>query len=57
MSNLGTPEIIVLAIIVLWLFGTDRLKDLAKGIGQGAKEIKDIKKELENPIEDEKKKT
>jgi len=51
MSNLGTPELIVLGILVLWLFGTDRLKELARGLGKGAKELKEIKNEFENPEE------
>jgi sec-independent protein translocase protein TatA len=49
MSNLGTPELIILGIIVVWLFGTDKLKELARGIGKSTKELKEIKKELENP--------
>lgn len=51
MSNLGTPELIVLGILILWLFGTDRLKELARGLGKGAKELKEIKNEFENPEE------
>ena len=55
MSNLGTPEIILLGILILWLFGTERLKDLARGLGKGAKGLKEIKNEFEN-AEDEKNK-
>ena len=51
MSNLGAPELIILAIIVLWLFGTDRLKELARGLGKGAKELEEIKKQFQNPDE------
>lgn len=51
MSNLGTPELIVLGILILWLFGTDRLKELVRGLGKGAKELKEIKNEFENPEE------
>ncbi len=48
MGNLGSPEIIVLAIIVLVLFGGKKLKELAQGLGEGAKEFKKIKKEFDN---------
>ncbi len=46
---MGPPELIILGIIILWLFGTDRLKELARGLGKGAKELKEIKNEFENP--------
>ncbi len=52
MSSLGTPEIVILGILVLWLFGTDKLKELARGLGKGAKELKEIKNEFENPEEE-----
>lgn len=51
MSNLGAPELIILGIILLWLLGTDKLKELARGLGKGAKELKEIKNEFENSEE------
>ena len=48
MGNLGAPELIVLGIIVLWLFGAKKLKELARGLGEGAKEVKKIKKEFDS---------
>ena len=52
MSNLGSPELIVLAIIVLWFFGAKKLKELARGLGEGAKELKKIKKEIDSAAGD-----
>jgi sec-independent protein translocase protein TatA len=49
-SNLGSGEIVVIAIIVLVLFGSKKLNELARGLGEGAKEIKKIKKDIENEI-------
>ena len=51
MGNLGAPELIVLGIIVLWLFGAKKLKELARGLGEGAKEVKKIKKEFDSPAD------
>jgi sec-independent protein translocase protein TatA len=56
MGKFGTPEIIIIAIIILVLFGAKRIPDLAKGLGQGIKEFrkasKDIKKEIEDSSRD-----
>lgn len=50
--NLGMSEIIVIAIIVLVLFGGKKLPELMHGVGKG---IRDFKKGM-NGIEDEIKK-
>ena len=42
-GNLGTTEILLIALVLLLLFGAKRLPDIAKGIGKG---IKDFKKEI-----------
>jgi sec-independent protein translocase protein TatA len=56
MGSLGTTEIIIIAIIILVLFGAKRIPDLAKGLGQGIKEFRkasnDIKKEIEDSSQD-----
>ena len=41
LGNLGTGEIIIIAIIVLLLFGGKKIPELMKGIGKGAKYFKD----------------
>ena len=47
--NLGMPEIIIIAIVVLVLFGGKKLPELMHGVGKG---IRDFKKGM-NGIEDE----
>lgn len=37
--NLAGPDLIIVLLIVLVLFGAKRLPDLAKGIGQAVKEF------------------
>ncbi|MDR2791952.1 MAG: twin-arginine translocase TatA/TatE family subunit [Tannerellaceae bacterium] len=50
LSNLGTPEIIIIAIIVLLLFGGKKIPELMKGIGKGVKNFKDGVKGIEEDI-------
>ena len=49
-GNLGTGEIIIIAIIVLLLFGGTKIPELMKGIGKGVKNFKDGVKGLEDDI-------
>ena len=50
LGNLGTGEIIIIAIIVLLLFGDKKIPELMKGIGKGVKNFKDGVKGLEDDI-------
>ena len=50
LGNLGTGEIIIIAIIVLLLFGSKKIPELMKGIGKGVKNFKDGVKGLEDDI-------
>ena len=45
--GIGMPEIIVLALIVLLLFGGKKIPELMKGLGKGVKSFKDGMKEIE----------
>ena len=49
-GNLGTGEIIIIAIIALLLFGGKKIPELMKGIGKGVKNFKDGVKGLEDDI-------
>ena len=41
MFGLGLPELIIILIIVLIVFGAKRLPDIGAGIGQGIRNFKD----------------
>ena len=56
-SNLGTTEIIIIAVVLLVLFGGKKLPELARGLGQSGKELKKAKAELEKALTDNHKKT
>ncbi|HUR57693.1 MAG TPA: twin-arginine translocase TatA/TatE family subunit [Opitutaceae bacterium] len=45
--GLGAPELIVILIILLVLFGGSKLPSLAKGLGQSMKEFKKAAKDEE----------
>ncbi len=48
----GMPEIIVIAIIVLLLFGGKKIPELMKGLGSGVREFNSAKNAVKNEIEE-----
>lgn len=58
---LGLPEIIVIVLIVLLLFGARRIPEVMRSLGQGLKEFKkatsaatdEIKKAVEEPDDEQ----
>jgi sec-independent protein translocase protein TatA len=47
MGNIGVPEILLIALVALLLFGAGRIADIGKGLGQGIKNFKQGLKEAE----------
>jgi sec-independent protein translocase protein TatA len=50
--GLGTPELILIALVVLLLFGGRKIPELMKGLGKGVKNFKDGMKGLEEDVHD-----
>lgn len=48
--HLGTSEIILIALVVLLLFGGKKIPELMKGLGKGVKSFKDGMKGLEDDV-------
>lgn len=40
MPTVGSPEIIVVALLILFFFGSKRIPEFIKGIGKGINEFK-----------------
>ena len=51
LGNLGAGEIIIIALIVLLLFGGKKIPELMKGIGKGVRSFKDGVNDIEKEIE------
>ena len=50
--GLGMQEIIVIALIVLLLFGGKKIPELMKGLGKGVKSFKDGIKEMDDEVKE-----
>ena len=50
--NIGGPEIFFILIMVIMLFGANKIPEIARGLGKGIREVKnaasDIKSEINN---------
>ena len=59
--NLGWTEILLIAFVVLLLFGGKKIPELMRGLGRGVREFKDakdnVRKELEESISEKDSKT
>lgn len=52
--NIGTPELMLILLVALMLFGGEKLPELARGLGKGIRDFKDasegVKREINNQI-------
>jgi sec-independent protein translocase protein TatA len=49
MPSLGVPELVIIFLIIIVLFGATRLPQIGKGIGEGIRNFKKGMKEGEEP--------
>ena len=45
LKNIGTPELILVGLIVVLLFGSKKIPEFMKGIGQAIKEFRNASKD------------
>ena len=55
LQNIGLPELLVILVIVLLLFGAARLPEIAKSIGKSVQAFKQGIKDIEHDVNDSKK--
>ena len=53
--NLGPTEILIIALVVLLLFGGKKIPELMKGLGKGVKNFKEGMNEVTDVTKEEKK--
>lgn len=53
---IGTPEIFVILLIVVMLFGADKIPEIARGLGKGIRQVKDATSEIKQEISESAKK-
>jgi len=50
--NLGGPEILVVLVVVLLLFGSKKIPEFARGLGKGIRQFKDATDDIKRDISD-----
>ena len=57
-GNLGGSEIIIIALVIVLLFGGKKIPELMHGVGKGVRSFKegmnDIQKQIDEPVEEKK---
>jgi sec-independent protein translocase protein TatA len=48
---IGLPEMLIILVIIMLIFGASRLPEIGKGIGQG---IKNFKGSIKDPVDSQK---
>ena len=49
-GGLGGPEVILIVLVVLLLFGGKKIPELMKGLGKGVRSFKDGMNEIEDSV-------
>jgi sec-independent protein translocase protein TatA len=47
MGRIGLPELLIILVIIILIFGANRLPEIGRGIGKGIRNFKDANKEDE----------
>lgn len=53
LGNIGGGELVIIALVILLLFGGKKIPELMKGLGKGVKSFKDGMHEIEKDITEE----
>ena len=50
MGSFGAPELIIIFLVVLLVFGAKRIPEIARGLGKGIREFKSATKDISNEL-------
>lgn len=50
--NISGGELIVVMLLVVMLFGADKIPEIARGIGKGIKQVRNAASDIQNEIKD-----
>jgi sec-independent protein translocase protein TatA len=48
MGRIGMPELFIILVIVVMIFGANRIPEIFRGVGKGIKEFKNATRDGEN---------
>jgi sec-independent protein translocase protein TatA len=48
MGRIGMPELVIILVIVVMIFGANRIPEIFRGVGKGIKEFKNASRDPEN---------
>ena len=49
---IGAPEILVVLLLVVMLFGADKIPEIARGLGKGMRQMKNATNSIKREIQD-----
>jgi sec-independent protein translocase protein TatA len=52
LESIGTGELMLIMLFVLFFFGSKKIPELARGLGRGMREMKDAVQGIENEIKE-----
>ena len=52
MGRIGMPEVIVIGLVIVLLFGTKKLPEIASALGKAIKEFKKAGKDIKDEVKD-----
>ena len=53
-GNIGVPELIIIVVLILLLFGAKRIPELMKSMGKGVRSFKEGMNEIEKDLDPDK---
>ncbi|WP_298779444.1 twin-arginine translocase TatA/TatE family subunit [uncultured Polaribacter sp.] len=49
---IGAPEVFIILLIVVMVFGADKIPEIARGLGKGIRQVKDATNDIKKEIND-----